>query len=132
MALVFVYGTLKRGGRNSRKLLNSRFVGEGLTETASFKMMNLGRAPGVVAGTNKISGEVFEVDSDNLHELDSLERLGWVYDRYQTMVSVAGMRIPCWIYVYKYNLLASILNSIYKSNSNVKSHHGIDSWNNCP
>lgn len=131
MALVFVYGALKRGGKNNHKLLCSDFIGEGETMPV-FEMMNLGSDPGVVKGTNKICGEVFEVDSNTLHELDKLERLGWVYEREQTFVYIAGVRLVCWIYIYKHTFLAWILDSIFRSNFNVHSYNHIDRWKNCP
>lgn len=128
MTFVFVYGTLKRGGKNHRKLLNSTFIGEGVTYPL-FEMKNLGRAPGVVEGANQIRGEVFQIDSDTLHDLDQLERLGWVYERRETPIRLST-DIVCWIYVYKHKALASVLNLIYKSNPNVVNIGGVNSWNN--
>jgi len=78
MPLVFVYGTLKRGGENHRALAGQRFIGEARTE-ARFRLHLLDGYPGMVAAPVdglSIEGEVWEVDGPGLERLDELEGTG--------------------------------------------------------
>jgi gamma-glutamylaminecyclotransferase len=73
--LVFVYGTLKRGGGNHRHLAGQKFVGEART-TPGFRLFDLGEYPGMVAHADDragVSGEIWAVDADCLARLDVLE-----------------------------------------------------------
>jgi len=73
--LLFVYGTLKRGGENHRLLAGQRFVAEART-VAEFKLYQLEGYPGLVpvfAGGNRIEGELWEVGPASLEELDRFE-----------------------------------------------------------
>jgi gamma-glutamylaminecyclotransferase len=73
--LVFVYGTLKRGGSNHRCLAGQKFVGEGRT-LPGFRLFDLGEYPGMVPHVDDragVSGEVWAVDADCLARLDVLE-----------------------------------------------------------
>ncbi|MEO7600550.1 MAG: gamma-glutamylcyclotransferase family protein [Opitutus sp.] len=76
--LIFVYGTLKRGGSNQHFMRGQTFQGKGHT-TAGFRLINLGTYPGMIAAPNSsesVSGELWLVDSDCLAQLDALEGLG--------------------------------------------------------
>jgi gamma-glutamylaminecyclotransferase len=73
--LVFVYGTLKRGGSNHHYLAGQKFAGEARTPPG-FRLFDLGEYPGMVAqGDDRtgVSGEVWAVDADCLARLDVLE-----------------------------------------------------------
>lgn len=73
--LLFLYGTLKRGGSNHGYLSGQRFVGEARTE-AKYKLYDLGGYPGLVTvdtGGLSITGEIWEVDDEGLARLDELE-----------------------------------------------------------
>jgi gamma-glutamylaminecyclotransferase len=75
--LVFVYGTLKRGGNNHRYLAGQKFVGEARTPPG-FRLFDLGEYPGMVAYADDragVSGEVWAVDAGCLARLDVLEGL---------------------------------------------------------
>lgn len=75
--LIFVYGTLKRGGLNHHFLSGQKFVGEANT-VPGFRLYDLGGYPGMVTrpdDTEGITGEVWEVDADALVQLDALEGL---------------------------------------------------------
>jgi gamma-glutamylaminecyclotransferase len=72
--LVFVYGTLKRGGSNHAFLAQQEFLG--VAETAAgFVLFELAGFPGMVAQpiTTGVSGEVWRIDADTLTRLDELE-----------------------------------------------------------
>lgn len=80
--LVFVYGTLQRGGSNHHFLRHSRFV-SAWTTPARFRLYDLGAYPGVVMpGATAIQGELFDVVPRTLVQLDRLEEVPRVYRRY--------------------------------------------------
>lgn len=115
MALIFVYGTLKRMGRNHKKLFCSEYIGEGVTGP-SFRLVDFGRAPGVIPGNHCVYGEVYEVDSDTLHDLDELENLGWVYNRQEVEIRLtcqANKMLTCWIYVFKPKFFSWFVNWMF-------------------
>jgi gamma-glutamylaminecyclotransferase len=73
--LIFVYGTLKRGGSNQHYLAGQKFIGEART-TPGFRLFDLGTYPGMVAKADDrdgVSGEVWSVEVDCLEHLDLLE-----------------------------------------------------------
>jgi len=77
MALIFVYGTLKRGDENHHFLAGQKFVGEART-TPGFRLFEVGGYPGMVphAGDRDgVAGEVWSVDAECLARLDELEGL---------------------------------------------------------
>ena len=77
MTLIFVYGTLKRGGRNHHYMAGQQFRGEART-SPGYTLFSLGDYPGMVRSadaTNQVDGEVWAVDSAGLARLDELEGL---------------------------------------------------------
>jgi gamma-glutamylcyclotransferase (GGCT)/AIG2-like uncharacterized protein YtfP len=73
--LIFVYGTLKRGGSNHRYLENQTFVGDACTGPG-YRLYALDGFPGMVAHNEDregVRGEVWSVDSGCLERLDELE-----------------------------------------------------------
>ncbi|HEY1051863.1 MAG TPA: gamma-glutamylcyclotransferase family protein [Prosthecobacter sp.] len=84
--LLFIYGTLKRGGVNHHYMQGQRFLGEAASAPL-YRLHDLGGYPGMVtAGPHQqglsIRGEVWEVDAPALAQLDILEDLeGGEYTR---------------------------------------------------
>ncbi|MBI5767474.1 MAG: gamma-glutamylcyclotransferase [Verrucomicrobia bacterium] len=75
--LVFVYGTLKRRGRNHHFLAGQRFVGEART-APGFRLHDLGGYPGMIpqaADRDGVTGEIWAIDAACLRRLDALEGL---------------------------------------------------------
>ena len=73
--LVFVYGTLKRGGSNHRLLADQRFVAEART-VPGYRLYHLGDYPGMIVAADDtigVSGEIWSVDDDALARLDAFE-----------------------------------------------------------
>ncbi|MGV3664408.1 MAG: gamma-glutamylcyclotransferase family protein [Prosthecobacter sp.] len=73
--LVFVYGTLKRGGDNHHWIEHQQFVAEART-LPLYRLHDLGGYPGMVHASQdglSIEGEVWEVDEAGLIKLDVLE-----------------------------------------------------------
>ena len=83
MEKVFVYGTLKKGGRLNGHLDNSKFIEE--KTLTGFKMYNVGWFPGIIVTNNNedvIHGEVYEVSPDTLNRLDMVEGVPHLYKRH--------------------------------------------------
>jgi gamma-glutamylcyclotransferase (GGCT)/AIG2-like uncharacterized protein YtfP len=77
MTLLFVYGTLKRGGRNHRHLAGQTFLGDART-AAGYGLFALDGYPGMVPQANDsagVVGEVWSVDDACRARLDELEGL---------------------------------------------------------
>lgn len=81
---IFVYGTLKRGGRFAHHMAGQEFVGEARTEPR-YRMVDCGGYPGMFpVGENgaSVRGEVWDVDPSCLARLDVLEDVaGGEYER---------------------------------------------------
>lgn len=74
-ALVFVYGTLKRGGSNHRWMDGQRYLGPART-VAGHTLYSLGDYPGLVADPADragVEGELWAVDAAALARLDAFE-----------------------------------------------------------
>ncbi|MBW7894517.1 MAG: gamma-glutamylcyclotransferase [Opitutaceae bacterium] len=77
MPLVFVYGTLKRGGSNHAHLLGQHFLGPARTQPG-YTLYQPADYPGMVPETadrNGVTGELWQVDDQCLRALDRLEGL---------------------------------------------------------
>ena len=92
-ALVFVYGTLLRGEKNSALLATAEFVGEART-TKGFRLYSCGAFPAMVhyVGGGRVVGEVWRVDARTLALLDRLEGVAWgLYQRKAIRVFIEGV-----------------------------------------
>jgi gamma-glutamylcyclotransferase (GGCT)/AIG2-like uncharacterized protein YtfP len=77
MYLIFVYGTLKRGGSNHHYLTGQKFLGAARTPPG-FRLYDLGGYPGMIPqfdDRDGVTGEVWSVDAACLAQLDLLEGL---------------------------------------------------------
>ena len=96
--LVFVYGTLRRGGAGAMSI---RFPGAKFIAEAKVcgSLYDLGAYPGLlVNGSNSsVSGEVYEVDQETLNKLDEFEASSR-YRRKQVEISLGTHRRVCWTY----------------------------------
>lgn len=85
MAFLFVYGTLKRGFRNDHLLRAARYISPARTRDAAYKMVGVCDSaydfPGIEEGSSYVQGEVYEVSSDLLAEVDIFEGVGADYVR---------------------------------------------------
>lgn len=96
--LVFVYGTLRRGGAGA---MSVRFPGAKFIADAkvSGRLYDLGAHPGVLLdeSDSTVMGEVYEVDDELLNELDEFEASSH-YRRKQVEISLGTHTRPCWVY----------------------------------
>lgn len=75
--LLFIYGTLKRGGENEHYLKGQDFLGRART-APGYRLYHLQGYPGLVAddaGRGSVAGELWAVDEGCLRQLDQLEGL---------------------------------------------------------
>jgi gamma-glutamylaminecyclotransferase len=75
VVVLFVYGTLMRGGARHRVLVGQRFLGEART-CPHYALFDLGAYPGLVlseAEGRSIHGELYEIDADLIARLDRIE-----------------------------------------------------------
>lgn len=96
--LVFVYGTLRRGGAGAMSIRfpNSKFIADA---KVSGSLYDLGAYPGLILNESNswVIGEVYEVDDEVLKELDDFEASS-NYWRKQVETSLGTHRKVCWTY----------------------------------
>ncbi|VDK73580.1 unnamed protein product [Onchocerca ochengi] len=131
-ALVFVYGTLKRGEPNASILADpatgtQKFVGTGKTVNAypliiasEFNIPFCLNKPGI---GNRINGELYEVDQQKLKVLDEFEQHPTFYRRQSEQIEMDhnGAIVTAWIYMlpkWKPSLLQSASNYLVTYHSN--------------
>lgn len=100
MELVFVYGTLKRGGKLHGYLENSRFLGEGQIRG---ELVLLGWYPGLRENADKtVHGELFQIDDITLRALDRAEgtQYGLFERKLVEVLEKDGGTVHAWAYFY--------------------------------
>ncbi|GAA5117630.1 gamma-glutamylcyclotransferase [Luteolibacter yonseiensis] len=102
--LVFVYGTLRRGGSNHFRMAGAEFIASG---TITGRMYRIDWYPGLVldGAGDEIQGEVYSVGPEQLAALDVFEGLsageieGSEYRRSRTVVIGRDSRpIDAWVW----------------------------------
>jgi gamma-glutamylcyclotransferase (GGCT)/AIG2-like uncharacterized protein YtfP len=98
--MVFVYGTLRRGGSNQWRMAQARFMAEGVVRG---RLYRIDWFPGFVADENagQVRGEIFMADADTMAALDEFE--GSEYRRVKIAVENvdaidSGSIIEAWIW----------------------------------
>lgn len=100
--LIFVYGTLKRGGSNHRFLSGQKFLGTAHT-VAGFTLYALDGYPGLVRAPDApgVSGELWEVEPACLAKLDEFEGVDEeLYARETIALAPPFAATPAEAYVY--------------------------------
>ncbi|HEV7376687.1 MAG TPA: gamma-glutamylcyclotransferase family protein [Pyrinomonadaceae bacterium] len=96
--LVFVYGTLRRGGAGAMSIRfpDSKFIADA---TVSGSLYDLGAYPGLLLNESNslVIGEVYEVDDEILNKLDDFEASS-NYWRKQVEISLDTHRKIGWTY----------------------------------
>lgn len=90
--LVAVYGSLKENYSNHRLLEAATFKGVDTQE--GWTMLSLGGFPGIIAGESTIAVEVYEVNEQEMENLDRLEGFPHFYNR-KIVQTIYG---DAWIY----------------------------------
>lgn len=101
--LVFVYGTLRRGGARAMSIRfpDSKFIADA---KVGGSLYDLGAYPGLLLdeSDSSVVGEVYEVDDEVLKRLDDFEASSR-YRRKQVEISLGDHRRLCWVYVPERN-----------------------------
>ena len=86
-SIVFVYGTLRRGGSNNYRMDRFRWLGPG---AVNGRLYEVSWYPALVLNENagEVIGDIYEVSEEGLTALDEFE--GSEYRRVRTMVQNAG------------------------------------------
>ena len=87
-SLLFVYGSLMRGFQYNELLSDAEFVARTRTEPG-WTLLDLGRYPGVIAGSQRIEGELYRLPDTMLAGLDRLEGCPELYRRVTTSLEDA-------------------------------------------
>ena len=116
--LLFVYGTLKRGGRNHDRLAEQTYVGAARTGPG-FILYSLGDYPGLVAepaDRGGVAGEVWSVTASSLAQLDAFEGVGeGLYRRERIPLLPPFADTPVETYVYARNLAGHpVIGSVWR------------------
>lgn len=99
--LVFVYGTLRRGGLRAMPEVfpGAKLVGRA---TVRGRLYDLGEYPGLLlldgASGARVAGEVYAVGEETLGELDAVEAAD-DYRRRRVEATLDAGASPCWVYV---------------------------------
>jgi gamma-glutamylcyclotransferase (GGCT)/AIG2-like uncharacterized protein YtfP len=81
LALLFVYGTLRRGEPHHVLLASARYFGVART-LPHYRLLDLGPCPGIVhGGITAITGELYGVGPELLDAIDALEGHPMLYRR---------------------------------------------------
>jgi len=97
---VFVYGTLKKGGRLNKALAECQFIQKDITADKKFNMFSCAdRFPAVSTWKGKyhIAGEIYKITPEVLKRLDALEGVPHLYRR--DTVWTKGFDKLCYIYM---------------------------------
>jgi gamma-glutamylaminecyclotransferase len=101
MTTLFVYGTLKRGGRSQEHLAGQEFLGEAQT-LPKYRLYDCGWHPALVADARQgvaVRGELYRVDEATLARLDEYEGVPGLFIRAE--IAVAGVPGPVVAYLYQ-------------------------------
>jgi gamma-glutamylcyclotransferase (GGCT)/AIG2-like uncharacterized protein YtfP len=104
MNLIFVYGTLKRGGSNHHCLAGQAFIGVART-APGYLLYEVADYPGMVREDGcleGVSGEVWAVDNDCLAGLDLLEGTAEGLFRREAVPlagAFAGWQVEAYVYL---------------------------------
>jgi len=103
--LIFVYGTLKRGGSNHSLLAEQKFIAVARTEPR-YKLYAIGDFPAMITAPQdgcSIEGEIYEVDSARLPALDELEDVAHgMYERVpiQLLPPQDSLKVEGYLYLF--------------------------------
>ena len=97
MDRVFVYGSLRRGGRAHALLAEGRFLG--VTESVpGYTMLDLGAYPALVPGEDAIVGELYEASPGLIRRLDAYEGVPDLFVREKIALADGT---EAWVYIFR-------------------------------
>jgi len=98
-AILFFYGSLKRGYSNHRLIADQEFLGEAATEPG-YRIIELGQYGGMIRDENstlRVKGELWAVDANCLARLDEFESAEGLWVRLPVAIpGWTGVQSYCW------------------------------------
>jgi gamma-glutamylaminecyclotransferase len=100
---LWVYGTLKQGGRLHDAMNGASFMGE-YRSVAGYQLVRVGWYPGLVASVSEdtsqtVAGELYDVPERMLEHLDQVEGAPFLFRREQ--IFLVGFSDPVEAYFYQ-------------------------------
>lgn len=104
--LLFVYGTLKQGGKYHCYLEEATLIAEHATARGTLYDSGMGYPAMTVADGGEISGEVYDIPEELWPAIDDLEgytggAVSDLFDKIETTVDVSGEALNTIVYVAK-------------------------------
>ncbi len=98
MALLFVYGTLKRGFHNHKRLSSARFVAS-LQTISGYQLYSYNGLPIMIfsGGESRVNGELYEVSRSVLEKIDGMEGHPRMYRR-ETVIVEDSREVQAYIW----------------------------------
>ena len=101
-ALIFVYGTLKRGHKNHYKMYQAEYIGRAVIFGYSMYKLPAGFPGIVVDKRGSVDGELYWLDTNQLPALDEFEGVPHLYNRATQVITLAnGTIATAQFYVYQ-------------------------------
>ncbi|MGA4720969.1 gamma-glutamylcyclotransferase family protein [Fictibacillus nanhaiensis] len=102
--LVFVYGTLRKEGSNAHYLLNAKYIEHSCYAEGQLYDTGCGYPALVLEKDKWVTGELYEVTTEELKRLDELEdfienRANNLYDRIVARIKTSAGDIEALVYV---------------------------------
>jgi gamma-glutamylcyclotransferase (GGCT)/AIG2-like uncharacterized protein YtfP len=99
---LFVYGTLRRGAGSDWALRLEQDAEHAGPAITLGHLYDLGEYPGLVEGSDSVTGDLYGVSAGLLAELDDYE--GAEFQRISTWARCGAGHYECWVYQYAGNL----------------------------
>ena len=102
--ILFIYGTLKRGGKNVRYMHGQQYLQDAVTKPL-YRIYDLGPHPALVIDRREglsVHGELWEVSAEALEKLDEFEEVPTWFNRLP--ISIEGYDDPVDAYFYQHTI----------------------------
>lgn len=117
LEFLFVYGTLKRGGKYHNSYLKDAKFHVIAKTVDKFDMFSNGEYPFIfVNGSTQIHGEIFQVDHEQLTNIDKLEDVPNEYIRAKITLTCNDKEIEAWTYISQAHMKKDRLQYIENGN----------------
>lgn len=127
--LLFVYGSLKRGGYLAHALTDAHFVGEFITRKAKYSLFSPNdNWPMFMKGDYHVAGEVYKINEAIRNRIDWVEGHPQLFER--ALVKIRGLKDRAYIYKASGRLIKAYEDLKYESefivtNEETKTQHWI-------
>lgn len=125
--LLFVYGSLKRGGYLSHALKDAQFIGEFVTRKSKYELMSPNESfPALKKGKYRISGELYKINKKILNDVDWIEGHPQLFIR--SLVKIHGIKEKAYVYRGSDRLFRTYDQTFTWKSSLIKTDGNVQSW----